>query len=62
MFRPQASAEAQVVAAYFPDLELIVSEDLRGAQVAIVVDATYSLVRPGEGGGNGGTRECPTVA
>ncbi|MBA3737408.1 MAG: LCP family protein [Actinobacteria bacterium] len=61
VFRPEASAEAQVVAAYFPDLTLVASEDLRGAQVAIVVDATYSLVRPGEGGGNGGTGECPAV-
>ena len=58
VFRPQASAEAEVVAAYFPDLALVASEDLRGAQVAIVVDATYSLVRPGQGGGNGGTRDA----
>jgi anionic cell wall polymer biosynthesis LytR-Cps2A-Psr (LCP) family protein len=62
VFRPQASAEAEVVAAYFPDLALVASEDLRGTQVAIVVDATYSLVRPGQGGGNAGARECPAVA
>ena len=62
VFRPQASAEAEVVAAYFPDLALVASEDLRGAQVAIVVDATYSLVRPGQGGGNDGTSGCPAVA
>ncbi|MGI8615784.1 MAG: LCP family protein [Actinomycetota bacterium] len=62
VFRPQASAEAQVVAAYFPDLELVASEDLRGAHVAIVVPSTYSLVRPGEGGGSGGAKECPAVS
>ena len=62
LFRPEASAEAQVVAAYFPGLALVASEDLRDAQVAIVVDSTYSLVRPGEGGGDGGTGKCPDVA
>ncbi len=62
VFHPQANAEAQVVAAYFPDLELIASPDLRGAEVAIVVPSTYSLIRPGEGGGGGGARKCPAVS
>jgi LCP family protein required for cell wall assembly len=56
VFRPEASANANVVAAYFPDLRLVASTDLRGAQVAIVVPSSYTLVRPGQGGGSGG---CP---
>ena len=58
VFRPEASANANVVAAYFPDLQLIPSADLRGAQVAIVVPSSYTLVRPGQGGGSGG---CPST-
>jgi LCP family protein required for cell wall assembly len=59
VFRPEASANANVVAAYFPDLQLIPSADLRGAQVAIVVPSSYNLVRPGQGGGSGG---CPSTS
>jgi anionic cell wall polymer biosynthesis LytR-Cps2A-Psr (LCP) family protein len=59
VFRPEASANANVVAAYFPDLQLIPSADLRGAQVAIVVPSSYDLVRPGQGGGSGG---CPSTS
>ena len=59
VFRPEASANAQVVAAYFPDLQLIASADLRGAQVAIVIPSSYTLVRPGQGGGSS---ECPAAS
>jgi anionic cell wall polymer biosynthesis LytR-Cps2A-Psr (LCP) family protein len=59
VFRPEASANAQVVAAYFPDLQLIPSADLRGAQVAIVIPSSYTLVRPGQGGGSSG---CPSTS
>jgi anionic cell wall polymer biosynthesis LytR-Cps2A-Psr (LCP) family protein len=59
VFRPEASASANVVAAYFPDLQLIPSTDLRGAQVAIVVPSSYTLVQPGQGGGSGG---CPSTS
>ena len=59
VFRPEASANANVVAAYFPDLQLIPSADLRGAQVAIVVPSSYTLVKPGQGGGSGG---CPSTS
>ena len=59
VFRPEASANAQVVAAYFPDLQLIASADLRGAQVAIVIPSSYTLVRPGQGGGSSG---CPAAS
>lgn len=59
VFRPEASANAQVVAAYFPDLQLVASADLRGAQVAIVIPSSYTLVRPGQGGGSSG---CPATS
>jgi anionic cell wall polymer biosynthesis LytR-Cps2A-Psr (LCP) family protein len=61
VFRPGAAANAQVVAAYFPDLPLVASTDLRGAQVALVIPSSYTLVRPGEGGGGGGSSDCPSV-
>jgi anionic cell wall polymer biosynthesis LytR-Cps2A-Psr (LCP) family protein len=60
VFRPEASANAQVVAAYFPDLPVIPSADLRGAQVAIVIPSSYTLVRPGQGGGASGASKCPS--
>jgi anionic cell wall polymer biosynthesis LytR-Cps2A-Psr (LCP) family protein len=59
VFRPEATANAQVVAAYFPDLPLIPSADLRGAQVAIVIPSSYTLVQPGQGGGSSG---CPATS
>ena len=59
VFRPEASANAQVVAAYFPDLQLVPSADLRGAQVAVVIPSSYTLVRPGQGGGSSG---CPATS
>lgn len=61
VFRPEASANAQVAAAYFPDLPLIPSADLRGAQVAIVIPSSYTLVRPGQGGGGSGSSDCPST-
>ena len=61
VFRPGASANAQVVAAYFPDLPLIPSADLRGAQVALVIPSSYTLVRPGQGGGGSGSSGCPST-
>ena len=62
VFRPGASANAQVVAAYFPDLPLIPSADLRRAQVALVIPSSYALVRPGQGGGGSGSNECPSTS
>lgn len=62
VFRPGASANAQVVAAYFPDLPLIPSADLRGAQVALVIPSSYTLVRPGQGGGSSGSSGCPSTS
>jgi LCP family protein required for cell wall assembly len=59
VFRPSASANANVVAAYFPDLRMVASTTLRGAQVAIVVPSSFTLVRPGQGGGSGG---CPATS
>jgi anionic cell wall polymer biosynthesis LytR-Cps2A-Psr (LCP) family protein len=61
VFRPGADPNAQVVAAYFPDLPLVASADLRGAQVAVVIPSSYTLVRPG-GGGDGGSIACPSVS
>jgi len=62
VFRPEASAHAQVVAAYLPDLRLVASADLRGAQVAVVIPSSYTLVRPGQGAGGGGSSDCPSLA
>lgn len=62
VFRPGASASAQVVAAYLPDLRLVASADLRGAQVAVVIPSSYTLVRPGQGAGGSGSSECPSVS
>jgi LCP family protein required for cell wall assembly len=62
VFRPGASTNARVVAAYFPDLPLISSADLRGAQVALVIPSSYTLVRPGQGGGGSGSNECPSTS
>ena len=62
VFRPGASANAQVVSAYFPDLPLIPSADLRGTQVALVIPSSYTLVRPGQGGGGSGSNECPSTS
>jgi len=59
VFRPEASASAQVVAAYLPDLRLVTSGDLRGAHVAVVIPSSYTLVRPGQGGGSS---DCPSVS
>jgi len=59
VFRPEASANAQVVAAYFPDLPLVASTDVRHAQVAVVIPSSYSLVRPGQGGGSSA---CPATS
>ena len=60
VFRPGASANAQVVAAYLPDLRLVPSTDLRGAPVAVVIPSSYTLARPGAGGG--GSSDCPSVS
>jgi len=62
VFRPEASAHAQVVAAYLPDLRLVASADLRGAQVAVVIPSSYTLVRPGQGAGGGASSDCPSLA
>ena len=58
--RPGAAAHAQVVAAYFPDVPLVPSEELRGAQVAIVVPASYTSATPGEGASEG-SGACPAA-
>jgi LCP family protein required for cell wall assembly len=59
--RPEAGANAQVVAAYFPALPLIASTELRGAQVALVIPSDYDLVRPGQGEG-GASNGCPSAS
>ena len=59
--RSQASAQAQVVAAYFPDLPVIASDSLRGAQVAIVVPSSFRMPASGQGGGGGTDAGCPAV-
>jgi hypothetical protein len=61
VYRPQASANAQVVGAYFPGLPLVVSPDLRGAQVGIVVPESYTPVHPGQGGDGDGSTGCPSA-
>jgi len=60
VYRPAASAQAQVVAAYFPTLPLVESTELRGAQVAIVVTPSYEFVPPGETPGDD-SNGCPAV-
>lgn len=62
VFRPAAGARAQVVAAYFPDLPLIESSELRGAQVAIIVPASYDFVAPGEAAIAPQDADCPSVS
>jgi anionic cell wall polymer biosynthesis LytR-Cps2A-Psr (LCP) family protein len=59
VFRPDAGANAEVVAAYFPGLPLVASKDVRRAQVAVVIPSSYDLVRPGQGGGSSG---CPATS
>jgi LCP family protein required for cell wall assembly len=58
VFRPGADAEAQVVAAYFPGLPLVESEELRGTQVALVITRSYAPDAPGEGS-EPPASECP---
>jgi LCP family protein required for cell wall assembly len=55
VFRPGASAHAQVVSAYFPNLRVVESTELRGPHVAVVVPATYTPAPPGAGS----TAGCP---
>jgi anionic cell wall polymer biosynthesis LytR-Cps2A-Psr (LCP) family protein len=62
VYRPAARARADVVAAYLPDLPLVASTDLRGAQVAVVVPASYEFVPPGDGPTAPGAAECPSSA
>ena len=57
--RPGAAANAQVVAAYFPDVPLVPSDELQGAQVAIVIPASYTPTPPG--GGGEGSSACPAL-
>jgi len=59
--RPEASANAQVVAAYFPALPLVASTELRGAQVALVIPSDYRSVEPGQGE-NGASNGCPSTS
>jgi anionic cell wall polymer biosynthesis LytR-Cps2A-Psr (LCP) family protein len=59
--RPEAGANAQVVAAYFPALPLVASTELHGAQVALVIPSDYDLVRPGQGEG-GASNGCPSAS
>ena len=62
VYRPGASAHAEVVSAYFPDLPLIAAPDLRGAQVGIVIPRSYTVRPPGGGGGGNGATGCPAAA
>jgi anionic cell wall polymer biosynthesis LytR-Cps2A-Psr (LCP) family protein len=58
VFRPGAEVYAQVVSAYFPGLRMVESEHVRGAQVAVVVTASYAPVPPG-GASGAPPSECP---
>lgn len=58
VFRPGTSAHAQVVGAYFPDLPLVESTDLRGADVAMWIDRSYEVVEPGSEGAGA----CPSLS
>ncbi|HJQ72643.1 MAG TPA: LCP family protein [Actinomycetota bacterium] len=60
VFRPGADAEARVVAAYFPGLPLVESEELRGTQVALVITRSYAPQEPEEGG-EPPASECPST-
>jgi anionic cell wall polymer biosynthesis LytR-Cps2A-Psr (LCP) family protein len=59
VFRPGADVYAQVVSAYFPGLRVVESEHLRGAQVAIVVTASYASVPPEGSSAGAPPAECP---
>ena len=61
-YRPGASAHADVVSAYFPDLPLVAAPDLQGAPVALVVPRSYTVRPPGHGDGGDGAGGCPQAA
>jgi hypothetical protein len=58
VFAEGAEAEAGVVAAYFPDVPVVGPRPLAGAEVAVVVTATYRPSTPSAAGSS----ECPAVA
>jgi hypothetical protein len=62
VYRPGASSHADVVAAYFPDLPLVIAPDLRRAQVALVVSSSYTVRPPGQGDGDDVSGGCPDAA
>jgi LCP family protein required for cell wall assembly len=61
-YRPGASAHADVVSSYFPDLPLVAAPDLHGAQVALVVPASYTVPTPADGDAENGADGCPEAA
>jgi anionic cell wall polymer biosynthesis LytR-Cps2A-Psr (LCP) family protein len=62
VYHPAARARAEVVGAYLPNLPLIAWTTLRGADVAVVVDASYEFVPPGDGSTSPRAAECPSTA
>ncbi len=60
VFRPGADAEAQVVAAYFPGLPVVESDQLNGTQVALMITRSFVLDVPGEG--EPPASGCPTAS
>jgi anionic cell wall polymer biosynthesis LytR-Cps2A-Psr (LCP) family protein len=60
VFGTGAEAEAQVVAAYFPNLPVVGPRDLGATDVAIVVTSAYEPVEPGTGGAPSGST-CPAA-
>ena len=60
VFAPGNDVYAGVVSTYFPGVKLVSSAKLQGAQVAIVIPASYRPAQPGSGSGGGSTSQCPS--
>ena len=59
VFSPGNDVYAQIVSTYFPGLKLVPSATLHGAQVAIVIPASYRPAPTGSSGGGSSTSQCP---
>jgi LCP family protein required for cell wall assembly len=57
-FGPDSDAQARVVLSYFPGLKLVETRQELGAEVLVVIPASYVPKEPGGGGGAAAT-ECP---
>jgi len=61
VFAPGNDVYAGVVSTYFPGVKLVPSAKLHGAQVAIVIPASYTPAPPGSGStGGSSTSQCPS--